>query len=63
MFIPCRKTFLLPRSKSPLKVKVKYQGFIFQITAVTVALVFHKDSLLIIASNVQKSLPPLSQNF
>ena len=49
MCIPCSKTFsLVIRSKSPVKVKVKYQGHILKKKkkmAITVSFVFHKHSL------------------
>ena len=48
MSIHCDKTFLMvPNSRSPVKVKVEYQGHISQKLAVAGALVFHRHRHLV----------------
>ena len=44
---------LVARSRSSAKVKVKYQGHVFQEMGVSGALVFHKHILMVIALLVQ----------
>ena len=53
---------LVPRSRSPAKVKVRYKGYISQKMAVSGAFVFHKHILFDSAPEINKSNAGISSD-